>query len=426
MKKIIALTIALVLTSCTAPQKMTTAPGVKVGKPYSVAGQTYYPAADRSYDETGVASWYGPGFHGNKTASGEKFDQAEFTAAHRTLPMPSIVRVTNTENGSSIIVRVNDRGPFSSGRIIDLSKASAQALGINGTAKVRVQYLADETEKYWAKKHLKQDDIQFAKNDKSGNPRAMAAKPSPQQIAEIKTEESASVEVADEQQAESSQSQQATAAAPILYVETAELKQETEIKPENLKIRPLPSKFQVISDAEAAESSPEDASQQETVAESLSNKKVVLPNARGSRADTVKKTITSESDTTTQTIIRPKLTRPGNLSATKTPTAADVFESAESSDVITVKTPKASASAKADGGSKKWYIQAGSFSSEANAQAMASRLNPLGTTDTSIVNSHGKQWHRVRLGPFIDNQAAQMALQKAKSEGATGAWIVRE
>ena len=102
---------------------------------------------------------------GGKTANGERYDQNGFTAAHPTPPLPCLVRVTNVQNGSSIIVRINDRGPFKKGRIIDLSYNSAQALGIGGTARVRVQYLAKESEEYWAKRHLKTGDIQFAAND---------------------------------------------------------------------------------------------------------------------------------------------------------------------------------------------------------------------------------------------------------------------
>ncbi|MBP2294743.1 septal ring lytic transglycosylase RlpA family protein [Azospirillum rugosum] len=119
----------------------------KVGKPYQVAGVWYYPSEDFSYDETGIASWYGPGFHEKITANGEQYDQNELTAAHKTLPMPSLVRVTNLDNGRSIVVRVNDRGPYANGRIIDMSRRGAQLLGFDGvgTAKVRVQILAEES-----------------------------------------------------------------------------------------------------------------------------------------------------------------------------------------------------------------------------------------------------------------------------------------
>ena len=119
----------------------------KVGKPYQINGKWYYPAEDFDYVETGIASWYGPNFHGKSTANGEIFDQNLITAAHRTLPLPSAVRVTNLENGRTIQLRVNDRGPFARGRIIDLSRRSAQLLGFekNGTAKVRVEILPDES-----------------------------------------------------------------------------------------------------------------------------------------------------------------------------------------------------------------------------------------------------------------------------------------
>jgi rare lipoprotein A len=119
----------------------------KVGKPYAIANVWYYPREEFDYDETGIASWYGPGFHGKYTANGELYDQDAMTAAHRTLPMPSLVQVTNLENGRAIRVRINDRGPFAHGRIIDLSKRAADLLGFinQGTAKVRVQILEVES-----------------------------------------------------------------------------------------------------------------------------------------------------------------------------------------------------------------------------------------------------------------------------------------
>ena len=88
--------------------------------------------------QSGVASWYGPGFHGKRTASGERFNTGSFTAAHRSLPFGTRVRVTNVRNGQSVVVRINDRGPYVAGRIIDLSKASARAIGMGGTARVRL------------------------------------------------------------------------------------------------------------------------------------------------------------------------------------------------------------------------------------------------------------------------------------------------
>jgi rare lipoprotein A len=116
----------------------------KVGQPYQVDNVWYYPREQPDYDETGIASWYGPTFYGKHTANGEMYDGNALTAAHKTLPMPVNVRVTNLDNGKSLIVRVNDRGPYARGRIIDLSKRAAELLDVvqTGTARVRVTYLS--------------------------------------------------------------------------------------------------------------------------------------------------------------------------------------------------------------------------------------------------------------------------------------------
>lgn len=119
----------------------------KVGQPYQIAGLWYHPREDFNYVETGVASWYGPNFHGQATANGEVYDMEALTAAHRTLQMPSVVRVTNLDNGRSVVVRINDRGPFARDRIIDMSRRAAEELGFQqrGTANVRVEVLPEES-----------------------------------------------------------------------------------------------------------------------------------------------------------------------------------------------------------------------------------------------------------------------------------------
>lgn len=141
--------LAALTAACGTTRELPTAPppnsGIyKVGVPYQINGTWYYPKEDPTYDETGIASWYGPGFYNKSTANGELYTAADLTAAHRTLPMPVNVRVTNLGNGKSIIVRVNDRGPFAKGRIIDLSERAAELLGYKtaGTARVRVQFIS--------------------------------------------------------------------------------------------------------------------------------------------------------------------------------------------------------------------------------------------------------------------------------------------
>ena len=144
MKKIFALALLFMLVNgcgSKAPVKQGTTKGLK---PYTVLGQTYYPLKSaHGYEEEGVASWYGPGFHGKLTANGETYNQYDMTAAHRILPLGMRVRVTNLANNRSVIVRVNDRGPFAKDRIIDLSRAAATRLDMTGkgTARVKVQTL---------------------------------------------------------------------------------------------------------------------------------------------------------------------------------------------------------------------------------------------------------------------------------------------
>ena len=122
-------------------------PVFKIGAPYEVNGVWYTPRADYSYDATGIASWYGGAFNGRLTANGEIYDLNRLTAAHTTLPMPSIVEVTNLRNGRTLRLRVNDRGPFARGRIIDVSRRAAQLLGFEtaGTTEVRVRILRRES-----------------------------------------------------------------------------------------------------------------------------------------------------------------------------------------------------------------------------------------------------------------------------------------
>jgi rare lipoprotein A len=134
--------VALALAGCGSP-----GPGregvYKLGQPYQIAGRWYYPEFDLGYDRVGIASWYGEPFHGRATANGEVFDRGALTAAHPTLPLPSVVRVTNLANRRQLELRVNDRGPFIDNRLIDLSQAAARELGFErqGITPVRVEFI---------------------------------------------------------------------------------------------------------------------------------------------------------------------------------------------------------------------------------------------------------------------------------------------
>src|SRR4051794_12776968 len=149
--------IGLALAACAGSSGRDGGPGAdgyghsrgyfKVGSPYQVNGIWYYPRVDYGYDETGTASWYGEAFNGRPTANGETFDLTQVSAAHKTLQLPSVVEVTNLQNGRALKVRVNDRGPYASDRVIDLSRRAAQLLGFEraGTAPVRVRIIKEES-----------------------------------------------------------------------------------------------------------------------------------------------------------------------------------------------------------------------------------------------------------------------------------------
>ena len=157
-------------------------PIYKIGDPYEIKNIWYYPKRDLSYEETGIASWYGDKFHGKLTANGEIFNKNIISAAHKTLPMPSMVRVTNLDNGNVLNVRINDRGPYINGRIIDLSERAAELLGFKniGIARVRVNILVEKS--LWLERSAKNgqfpgseikdiDDISFPKINSATRPK---------------------------------------------------------------------------------------------------------------------------------------------------------------------------------------------------------------------------------------------------------------
>ena len=158
----------------------------KVGSSYVIKGKRYYPTETYNFTETGSASWYGPGFHGKQTANGEIFDENELTAAHRTLQLPSIIQVTNLENGRQVVLRVNDRGPFAHERILDVSKRGAELLGFKdkGVAKIRLEVLADASKEVASMARNKQSTkgMEIAYNNSSN----YVAQPAEQFQSELK------------------------------------------------------------------------------------------------------------------------------------------------------------------------------------------------------------------------------------------------
>jgi rare lipoprotein A len=368
------------LTACQTTSKLPSdAPkAVKIGKPYSIAGETYYPQYDPHYSEEGIASWYGPGFHGKKTANGETYDQYAMTAAHKTLPMPSLVKVTNLQNGKTVTVRITDRGPFKAGRIIDLSKGAAQAIDIHGIEKVRVEYLKEETEQLWASLKIQPKNIAFAKNDRARPSREeIAAADNAYQMAQNNI-------VIDESEISSS--------APIMSVSSNDV---TNVE-NNAPPKPRNLGFGLIRSAEAA-----------------------TPSSSGSPFGKPSKPLDAAPN-------EPIANRERDHQ-----TAADILDD----DPISPNDQMdGTASKVADTGANAldppiprvggYMVQAGAFSSDVNANKIANKIKHLGKVAVEATSGGASVLHRVRLGPFTSKGEAESRLHDLFQLGIRDAQIV--
>ena len=362
----------------------------RVGVPYQIHGVWYYPAVDYNYDRTGVASWYGEQFEGRLTANGEIFELNDLTAAHTTLPMPSIVQVTNLQNGRSLQLRVNDRGPFVDGRLIDVSRRAAQLLGFEqqGTTSVRVTVLKDESIAAAEEAMRNSGQIMVAQVSRAApvavpasRPvyasaaapvRSRAASPSrqfverdpPRQIAMIATRAPQPTTTTAPPQrivvaASTAQRPTHPAAAVIAMM-----------PPEPISPPPSPkpaprarSRFALISPAEAAELPP------------------VRTPAR-----------------------RPDV--PASATTAKTPPPA----------------PKPSVARGGPAGGI--FVQAGAFSMRNNAERVQSRIARFGYVQVMPTSVNGAAMYRVRIGPVVNEEQAHRLLARVVESGYPGARIV--
>lgn len=283
----------------------------KVGNPYQIAGEWYYPKEDERYNRTGIASWYGPQFHKKMTANGEIFDMYQVSAAHPTLPMPVMARVTNLENGRSLIVRINDRGPFARGREIDMSMRGAELLGYKeqGTAKVRVEYLGKADG--WT--------------GEQGRVQTVNAQPAP--VAPVAAQAASQMRPVQDDDDDI-----ATAGLP-----------------------PVP------------------------------NAPVDLSLLAGGASATA-----------------------GAIPAAAAPSApAPAAQTTAMAPVV-----------------DNFFVQAGSFRSASNANALASQLSDLGPVEVTESVVNGTPWYRVRVGPVNNAQGADGLLESVVSRGQNGARVV--
>jgi rare lipoprotein A len=358
------LAITLLVTAC-GPGNL---PAQKIGKPYVVNGENYYPSYEANYDKTGTASWYGPGFHGKYTASGEVYDQNDLTAAHPTLPMPSLVRVTNLENGKSAIVRINDRGPFAGNRLIDLSKKSAQTLGIRSLAQVRVQFLEQETQEYIAMAKAKGGKI-------------IPMSQYEHEVVEYRTAQ----QINNAPQPDLNPPQQPNddfiatntnaVASPVITVSQEDIGSREVMRVET----PIVAKPVIIAEPQMKKTAPR-LFVQEAMADEV-------PPAPAPESDV----IINENDTITE----------------RAPSAGSTAAAAY--------VPEKTTKALVPQSTGKYTIQAGVFSSEQNAQKLVSKLQSVGETSVEQVQLGGKTLWRVRLGGFAQRDYADETLAQVRA-----------
>ncbi len=350
----------------------------KVGNRYKIGGKYYYPEENYNLVETGIASWYGPQFHGKQTANGEIFDMNELTAAHRTLQMPSLVRVTNLENGRSLIVRVNDRGPYSRGRIIDLSRHAAELLGFKnkGTAKVRLEV-------------LKQESIQIANAAKQGintNGYEVALnrnKPLPG---------SASTSSSNSYPATQTASVQQASASPTSITQST--------SQNNTQIASAQQPSNIYSSSAQSPQNSAQAINQQPYPYAHQNATVTAQPLEPLSQQQVQQAQDVSQQEQGGTFI-PGHTKDGNFypdaMVTEMPvTPTDIF------------------------------VQAGSFTNYDNAIRLSKKLSTIGQAQVSPVMVNNTQFYRVRIGPLSTVDAADGILDTLASQGNASAIIVVE
>jgi rare lipoprotein A len=345
-----------------------TAGSYKIGNPYTVSGVRYYPREDFSLSETGIASWYGPNFHGKRTANGEIYNQNDLTAAHRTLQMPSIVRVTNLENGRSVVVRINDRGPFKRGRIIDVSKRAAELLGFigNGTARVRVDVLEKESRQI-------AEAAKRGMNTSRMTPQQVAAvAPARQQMSPVATQVSSSSSRGDGR--------------------TAVLRNDAEALPESLRTPTITVEELTAPGVRPSRSWNEEQQPQQPQRQQ--------PASRGEREDFVRTLGLEDSKTAASAPMASGHMKDGRFM----PDAVVTREEVRPTGI---------------------FVQAGSFSVQENAVRLGDRLKSLGDVQVTPVTVSGRQFWRVRVGPIATVNEADRVLDAVIRAGGDGAKLLK-
>jgi rare lipoprotein A len=403
-----------------------TASGAKIGAPYQIDGVWYYPREDPHYDKVGIASWYGPGFDGKPTATGEIYDMNALTAAHTTLPLPTNVEVTNLENGRSLVLRVNDRGPFVGDRVIDVSRRAAQLLGFfqQGTTQVRVRALPDAgSNTLLASASTPSIDTQARVAPMAGGNTQLLASPSraasPSRVAST---DARMAPIPDPGSGSSAgMAPIPNPAARPSVVASAELpplpRAATHARPE-------------FSAPPAYARGPGSDGQQRTLASILPppSRQSGVPSQTAAAPRMAAAPATSPQ---LHFVVGPQPAvilsnassggaTPADAYAENAPTIAPTLASATMSDGAPTR-PSFGDRSSDDGGV---YVQAGAFVDGSNAEHLRSEIARLGQTDIETTSIGGRLFHRVVIGPLASASEADLTLAKLRQMGHPGARIL--
>jgi rare lipoprotein A len=338
---------------------------------YQVNGVWYYPKVDYDYDETGIASWYGAQFQGRPTSDGEIFDMNKVSAAHKTLPLPSVVEVTNLQNGRSLQLRVNDRGPFVDGRIIDLSRRAAQLLGYEtaGTAEVRVKILKDES-------------IQAANEVLYGQPTRVMVAQAPQ----VRRVASAVQTTRPMTPPRPTENLPPSLRAPVVIASTP---------------RPNPPERVEIASRSASET-----------------RHIMAPEPKPEPPPPELLRMAAEPPVRLAHVERHHRHWPSLISQAH----ADTLHLPFAPPPVPAEKPRLAAAHRLS----RIFVQAGAFAVPANAQRLRARIATLGSVEVVPTSAHGSRLYRVRLGPFANEAEAARLLSRLVRRGYPGARVVTE
>ena len=403
----------------------------KVGNPYQVAGKWYYPAEDYNYREEGIASWYGPGFHGKRTANGEIYDMNAITAAHKTLPMPSVVLVTNLENGRAIKVRINDRGPFVDGRIIDLSRRSAQLIGMEqqGTARVLVEFVPEDS---MTLKNIAMDQ------NRPPVLEAPEVKAAPRDPVVAEPLDTPSLESAPSQPAIAQPSRPSTPSPPS--------RPSLPSRPSSPQPTPI-----TRTDLPSPPTQPPPVTTASAPPSSFSPPSVEAPSVRSPSAPSPSAPSSSGSGINLPSVSAPDVKPFAETALQSQTSSASLAQSAQdlllpSPQEMLERQLQDEASARqgetqtAERGESidrleppedivlphGVFIQAGAFSDINNARRLEAQLSELGNVFVAMVDVGGQVFHRVRVGPIPDRSVADQLLEYMQMEGYAEARIVED